>query len=257
MAQPPTEVALNDAPLVRVLSQLRFPKITAIVKDDFIASFQEAIRKEYPILRPDEGQDILIGLEGVQSQAVKVWRFSDIEGKWRVSLGSEFLAIETVSYTSRNDFVERLERLLKALKDHIGPQTIDRLGVRYIDRFQGDAYDQLDSLIRGEVAGILSSELVEFSQQTISESIFRVPDEPWIMAARWGKLPAHATIDPNVLEPIETESWILDLDVFHAQARPLDVVELTAQVRFFAERIYTFFRWAVTEEFLLRYGGEK
>jgi uncharacterized protein (TIGR04255 family) len=255
LAAPPAEVALRDAPLARVLIQLRFPKIASIVRDDFVGPFQEAIRKDYPVLRLDEGHDILIGPEGVQNQVVKIWRFFDIEEAWRVSLGSEFLALETTNYTSRDDFVERFDRLLQALSNHIAPQTVDRLGLRYIDRIHGEAYSQLNSLIRREVAGVLGTELGAYAQQAVSESVFKVPEEPWSMLARWGKLPAHATIDPNVLEPIDVESWILDLDVFHQEARPLDVQELTAQARHFAERIYTFFRWSVTEEFLIRYRG--
>jgi uncharacterized protein (TIGR04255 family) len=256
VAPAPKEIPLEYAPLVRVLTQLRFPKIASIARDDFIGPFQEAIREEYPVLRPEEGHDIFVGPEGVQSRTSKVWRFYNLDETWRVSLSPDFLALETVRYTSRDDFIGRFHRLLVALRDHINPQTIDRLGVRYIDRIHGDNCGQLNSLVRSEVAGILATELGAFAQQTINESVFRVPDEPWTMLARWGKLPAGATIDPNALEAIGSESWILDLDVFHQQSRPMDVEHLTTQTRQFAERIYTFFRWAITEEFLVRYGGE-
>ena len=36
----------------------------------------------------------------------------------------------------------------------------------------------------------------------------------------------------------------------------LDVDATVAQARSFAERIYSIFRWAVTDEFLRRYGGQ-
>lgn len=255
-APTPKEVPLKDPPLVRVLAQLRFPKIASIVRDDFIGPFQEAIRQEYPILRPEEGHDIVVVPEGVQSHKITVWRFYDSEETWRASLSSDFLALETISYSSRDDFISRFHRVVEALKIHIQPSIVDRLGVRYIDRIHGDAYKQLKSLIRSEIAGILNTDLGLSVQQTISENVLRVPGETWAMLARYGKLPPHATIDPSVLEAIESESWILDLDVFQQESCPLHVDEIIEQTRYFTERIYTIFRWVVTDEFLKRYGGE-
>jgi uncharacterized protein (TIGR04255 family) len=255
-APTPKEIPLKDAPLVRVLAQLRFPKITSIVRDDFIGPFQEAIRQEYPVLRAEEGHDILVVPEGVQSQVIKVWRFYNLEETWRASLSSDFLALETIGYVSRDDFIDRLRRLIEALSNHIQPSKVDRLGVRYIDRIHGEAYDQLTVLIRSEVAGILNTALGASVQQTISESVLRVPGAPWAMLARYGKLPPNVTIDPNVLEAIDVESWVLDLDVFQQESRSFDVDEVMDQVRHFTERIYTVFRWIVTDEFLVRYGGE-
>ena len=46
---PPVEVPLVNAPLVRVIAQLRFPLVAAIEQRDFIAPFQEAIRSSYPV----------------------------------------------------------------------------------------------------------------------------------------------------------------------------------------------------------------
>ncbi len=37
---------------------------------------------------------------------------------------------------------------------------------------------------------------------------------------------------------------------------PFNVDRIAADARHFAERIYTFFRWVVTDEFLRTYGGE-
>lgn len=256
VARPPEEVALKDAPLVRVVTQLRFPKILSITKEEFVAPFQEAIRGDYPVLRLEESQAVLLAPGGVEARAVKVWRFQDLQENWRVSLGTDFLALETMAYTSRTDFIERFTRVMQALKDHIDPKTVDRLGVRYIDRIHDEALGRISSFIRSEMGGILSTSLSEFTQQSISEALLRVPDAPWTMSVRWGKLPAGATIDPNVLEPVEVDSWILDLDVFQQESCGFAVTELTAQAQDFAERIYTFFRWAVTEEFLVHYGGK-
>ena len=39
---------------------------------------------------------------------IPTWRFRDRDGKWRVSLAPEFVALEATSYSSRNDFLGRL-----------------------------------------------------------------------------------------------------------------------------------------------------
>jgi hypothetical protein len=48
VATPPPEVPLINAPLVRVIAQVRFPPILSIEQQAFVGSFQEAIRAEYP-----------------------------------------------------------------------------------------------------------------------------------------------------------------------------------------------------------------
>jgi hypothetical protein len=46
------------------------------------------------------------------------------------------------------------------------------------------------------------------------------------------------------------------LDMFRAETRTFDPSEVVADARSYAERIYTFFRWAVTDDFLRLYGGK-
>ena len=94
------------------------------------------------------------------------------------------------------------------------------------------------------------------AQQALSESLFVVPNTRAQLLARWGQVPPQSTVDPNAIEPVDSPSWILDLDMFSVESQPFDPEALVAEVRMYAERIYTVFRWAVTEEFLRQYGGE-
>jgi uncharacterized protein (TIGR04255 family) len=76
------------------------------------------------------------------------------------------------------------------------------------------------------------------------------------MLTRWGHLPPGVTTDPAAIEPVDEPSWILDLDVFTDDSAPFAVDAVLADAQRFADRVYTFFRWAVTNDFLRRYGGE-
>lgn len=251
----PAEVPLKDAPLVRVIAQFRFPEILSVEQRDFVAPFQEAIRRTYSVLRQEQTQGILLSPSGAAPAKPQIaWRFSDTEGFWRVSLTPEFLALETTKYVSRSDFFGRLKSLAEALDEHIEPGQLDRLGVRYIDRITGDAVDDIAKLVRPEVRGITGTIAATHAVHALSESMFELPEAR--VLARWGCLPPGATVDPAAIEPENEKSWILDLDMFSAAPMPFIVEDVVAEAQRYAERIYTVFRWAVTDDFLVRYGGK-
>lgn len=255
-AQPPEEVALKDAPLIRVIAQVRFPPILSIEKKDFVGSFQEAIREKYPILQPEQTQTFVLGPQGVVQPTFQVtWRFIDTAGSWRVSLAPNFMALETTAYSSRRDFLERLEHLLIAFEPSFNPQIIERFGLRYVNRLIGEDLQDISSLVKPEIAGLMGAEFIEDLHQTVNESLFVIPNGGEEIIARWGLMPGDVTFAPDI-EPVAESSWILDIDMSLSKNREFCIEELISEGRCFAERIYTFFRWAVKDDFLRRFGGE-
>ncbi len=256
-AQPPEEVLLKDAPLIRVIAQVRFPPILSIEKKDFVGSFQEAIREKYPILQPEQTQTFIFGPQGVVQPTLQLtWRFIDTADSWRVSLAPNFMALETTNYSSRRDFLERLEHLLIAFEQSFNPQIIERFGLRYIDRLIGQDLQDISSLVKPEIAGLMGAEFIEDIHQTINESLFVIPNKGEEIIARWGLIPGGVTFAPDAIEPVAESSWILDIDMSLSKNREFCIEELMSEGRCFAERIYTFFRWAVKDDFLRRFGGE-
>jgi len=257
VASPPEEVPLPNAPLVRVIAQVKFPPIVSIDRPEFIGPFQEAIRDTYPILRPERTHGVVMGPQGsfpVPEQMA--WRFSDPGEDWRVSLAPDFVALETTSYTSRSDFLARLRTVITALHAHIKPAEVERLGLRYIDRVKGDAVGEITRLIEPNVLGIVGTDLANRANHSLSETLFDLPAENAQLLARWGRIPANGTVDPAAIDPIQEPSWILDLDMFSASKSPFIPDNIIADTQRYAERLYTFFRWVVTDEFLARYGGK-
>jgi len=57
------------------------------------------------------------------------------------------------------------------------------------------------------------------------------------------------------VEPAEDPSWVLDLDAYVTQ-QAFDPEALRATTEELSQRIYRFFRWAVTPEFLRVHGGD-
>jgi uncharacterized protein (TIGR04255 family) len=249
--RPVREVPLGKAPLERVVAQIRYPVVLAVEQGESVAPFQTAIEQRYPILQEERVH--LLAAAPPQMPPQVVWRFSDEAAQWRVSLSRAFIALETVAYTSRSDFVARFHEVLVALVQHVGPTRLDRLGVRYIDRIRGAAMKDLASLVRDEMRGIASSSVSDRCVHSLTESVFEIDDAR--LLARWGLLPPDKTID-TTLDPVSERTWVLDLDMATTTQRPFDLDKTMEMTRRFAEQIYSFFRWAVTPEFLKRFGGE-
>ena len=88
----------------------------------------------------------------------------------------------------------------------------------------------------------------------ISESVYAISQTSAQLLARWGLLPKGATVDPAAIEPLDQPSWILDLEMYRSGQR--EYAEVVQEANGFAERIYAVLRWAVTDNFLRRYGGQ-
>lgn len=257
-SEPVDEVFLPRAPLVRVLSQVRFPKILALLTDEAVAPIQEALKGQYPVLRQEHTVGVLITPEGVTNHEQKetVWRFQSKTGDWQVSLGPTFVALDTDAYLSRGDFCSRLDQVLDVIARVAQPAIAERIGIRYFDRLDDpEQLGRLGALVRPEILGGLAIPLPDGVAlgHTLSESLFALPDGQ--LLARWGLLPPGAVLDPTV-PAVAGVSWVLDLDVFNAGRFDFDPAAIGATARRFADQAYRFFRWAVTDDFLRDAGGE-
>ena len=261
---PMPEIPLSQAPLTRVIAQVRFPPILAIRDPDKVAVLQEALRETYPNLSQDQVHSMeLTGGQTPNIRQSSIWRLADGEknAPWRVSLGVDFVALETSSYESRDDFLDRLSAVTTAVEQAFKPASASRLGLRYIDRLTGEAVDRVGELILPEVLGIIRP--LRNSHPALAESVIHLMTEAQFLAqdgarvqGRWGQLPKNATYDPDTLEPIAKPSWILDLDMFTTESQPFSSEELLTTATGFAKSLYWLFRKMVTEEFLRFYGGE-
>lgn len=253
-----TSVPLKDSPLRFVVAQIQFPLVTSIADEAFIGPFQERIRQSYADLRAEVDAQITIGPDGAQvREGRRIWRFTDTASAWEVTLAPEFLALATKTYTSRDDFLSRLGFLVEALGDWLRLRTTRRLGVRYIDRLDEDSVhlDDIAELLKPEVLGATQAPRPGSValHHALADFEFRFADDT-ALRARWGSLPPHTSFDPAI-EPIDGPSWVLDLDASHGE-REFSPAAIRDQVQLFSDRIYRFFRWAITDEFLKTFGAD-
>lgn len=105
-------------PLVEAICQLRFPTILSIGAKE-PAEFQEAIRAEYPryAARSEYPMPKLTGVgtpsPSVQPQPpVTNYNFISQDGKWKINLTNNFIALSTIGYRQWEDFAQRLDVVL-------------------------------------------------------------------------------------------------------------------------------------------------
>lgn len=252
----PVEIPLAKAPLERVIAQVQFSHIIDIDNAGSIGPFQNIIRGEYPHLNIAAEQIIQIQ-QGPMGQSMTpkqrpVYTFHDVHRNWRITLTSESLALDVKKYTSRHDFLKRWSEVLKALGAQFSPFVVG-LGMRYIDRIKDSEFARVNDLIKEVYLGPLFPKFVDQVQHMISETVLRAEEGNLLL--RLGKLPSGGTFDPNVLEPVNGESFIVDIDVSQGIQMKFEQPEIDAKFRKFAERAYTMFRDIVTEEFDRVYGG--
>lgn len=153
------------SPLAEVICQLRFPTILSIGAKE-PAEFQDAIRSEYPRygVRQEHPAPKLTGIgtanPSIQQQPpVTNYNFISQDGKWKINLTNNFIALSTVGYTQWEHFAQRLDFILAQFIRIYQPAYFERIGLRYLNAFSRKAVgmeDMLwDDLIQSAYIGVL------------------------------------------------------------------------------------------------------
>lgn len=245
--EPLADLRLVNAPLVFVITQVRFAPVAKMDDPTYIADFQDRIRKHYPLFSseqvslPSLFQQAMAPGSSIPSQMF--WRMHSLDGAWRVILTRDFLALETNAYTTRDDFLARWSTILDAFNASFRDITGTRFGLRYLNRIQGDEFSRLEQLVRPEALGLISV----LGQPNVAITEVRYPVLEGQIHARWGFIPANATHDPSIM-PSPMQSWILDTDLSLEQV-PLDLSQIGELAKRFSARGYSFFHWMMTDAF--------
>lgn len=260
-SEPLATIALHPPlPLVRVLTQVRFVPVFDAASEGQVGRFQRALVARYPRASEDVELAIALGLDPSKPPSAtpkNLWRFSDLEGAWRVSLTTDFVTLETSRYEGHQDFFARLNEVVAAVQDHLAPPLVTRVGVRYVQRMDGPAdLGQLRELIRPEVLGIsaLAGDDAEV-RLDLTTAQFGL-NGGVVMLGKWGVVPEGFMLDLDVA-PVPKSSWLLDLDTFDEAQGPFEATEINERALDYSRRQYRFFRWAVEPAFLRRFGAQE
>lgn len=162
------------SPLVEVICQLRFPTILSIGAKE-PAEFQDAIRADYPryAARQEQPMPKLTGVgtpnPSVQPQPpITNYHFVSQDGKWKINLTNNFIALSTIGYRQWEDFAQRLDVILARFISIYQPAFFERIGLRYLNAVSRKALglEELlwDDLIQSPYLGILGEPDVDETQ---------------------------------------------------------------------------------------------
>ncbi len=161
------------SPLVEVICQLRFPTILSIGANE-PAAFQEAIRKDFPkyMTRQEQLPPKVVKKGNATAlepqKPITNYHFISEDGRWKINLTQNFIALSTLSYQRWEDFAIRLDQALAQFIQIYQPAYFERIGLRYVNAVSRKALgleDQLwDDLIQSQYIGILGEPDVEESE---------------------------------------------------------------------------------------------
>lgn len=130
-----------NSPAHEVICQLRYPTILTINAVE-PADFQEAIREDFPqyARRQDTTPPKVSGLGGPnprveQQPAVTNYHFLSADGKWKLNLTKDFIALSTLGYTGWEEFARHLDKPLASFIKLYKPAYFQRVGLRYVNIF--------------------------------------------------------------------------------------------------------------------------
>ncbi|WP_210592214.1 TIGR04255 family protein [Streptomyces sp. GESEQ-35] len=256
--EPYDEVDLPRAPLVRVLSQLRFERMSVLDSPSTAGEFTVALSDVYPYSDSSTELNLLVGGGQVASQPTSqtVWRLRSADRTRTVTLTNGAISLETSNYSGRGDFCKELLSIVEVLHRIVKVPSFNRIGVRYTNQITGDLLHRLSDLFRAEILGLSSTSLGNAQlQHAVSQASFILGGGTGLVG-QWGQLPENSGFDPG-LPVLPQRSYVLDLDAYlQNDAINPSPTAIQAEALALAERAYRFLRWAVTLDFLREFGGD-
>ncbi len=263
----PPRVVFETPPLRLALCQIRFPRLLTVANPPDVAPFQRAIKAEYPILPPgptlEFGVALGPGANLKPTPPVTEWRFTDRQQAWTVVLTQEFIAIETRRYDRFEDFLGRLRRLLTSLGQHLEPDAVTRIGLRYVNEIRVDELPWSEVVRRELLGPVAVPELSDLVRQSVQEIVLRSRgDDSQGVTLRHGVLPDGSTVAPLPgQEPPGGPFYLLDIDVARTFSIPnlpmMDPDEICQGVSEYHRVIKRVFHWALRDEYLSTLEGRR
>lgn len=238
--------------LERALVVVRFTPVLKIADESGsgIAAFQDAIRPLYPLaeLEHEAMMRFEIQADGTVHSAQEkqpVWRISDIDKAWRVSLSARSISLETNgdNYSNWPDFAGRIGALVAAVAEHFEPSHTQYVGVRYLNAAPvgGDSDPRHDCA--RELVSITGNDDLE-----MADLLWRFRVDEGYMILRSGVMPPNGTYDPNLYIPRTEPNWYLDIDVANADTYEFEAQKINAAILAQVRRLHAVYLWAMKGE---------
>lgn len=244
---------LSRAPLARVLCQIRWNRLSKFELNDIADRVAQIIGDDYPLRDAQQEMEFVLSPSGVSQQtAGTIHRFQTADRAWTVSLGQQFLTVDTTKYEGHEDFVKRLTTVFSALTRTVTIPFLTWVGYRYINHLAEatDVENLRDLFVEGVLGGLAQGDARDL-RRTVSESVYG-DDGANFLLVRSALLEPGMILEPT-LPPVDGKSWILDLDSYREDVKGIPLEGLAQLTTDLSARAAKHFRSVITNEFVRRF----
>lgn len=253
-------VHLTSPPLELVLCQVRWPALSNLQTEEQLRAIAPVFGEKmtgYPLFSEARNINYVITPEGItQSDVGSVYQWVSVDDAWHISLARQFMTLFCTKYPQDGygALDGRLRVALEALHTALRVPLVDRVGVRYVNRLskEEDMRD-LKTLVLPEVLGYQAIDPLvpgPSLQSSTNQTTYKVGDAS--LQVQSGVLPPTQTVDPAI-SPVQSPSWVLDLDASKEGRQLFDVDELALTASFMADIAYDYFKLIATPAFVERF----
>lgn len=243
-------VRFKKSPLRLVIGQIRFTIMSRFEQKGFIADFQEAIRNDYPKASREAVVAYQLSSAGINPGTNDTaWRFSSKDLHWAVIVNEAALTLETRSYHSMHDFIERFQHLLEVAQEILEITDCLRLGLRYINEIRYPDAKTLE-----DWRELLNPKLIGFDEaDLLSGQINRTLQEILVSRSDGTFAIRHGLLNGTTVPPLPKEEamdgkfYLIDLDCYDTDEYDLDIPATLQKMRNYNETMSRFFRWTLRD----------
>lgn len=125
--------AWGKAPLAYVLAQVRTEQIADI--KDFQPSLAGKLRLRYPLQRKQQGARLIATQSKlmVEPQQQETWEFASSDNQTGIIVRESGVVLHATTYIDSNDFLNKLNDVIKVFAETVPNVFVNRVGLRYID----------------------------------------------------------------------------------------------------------------------------
>jgi uncharacterized protein (TIGR04255 family) len=241
-------VVFKRAPLRLMVGQLGFPVLPRFDQPGFVGQFADSLKKDYPGLTRDHQVTVQVTPTGVdQGRGETIWRFTSRDKVWSIALSESAITLEARDCSSVEDFIARLDRVLRAASEHLGVVERTRLGLRYVNEMRhpnGETLAGWSRLLRSDLLGFAATNLLGGPVEHMIQEV-RVQRDDGMLAIRHGLLTGSILDSPPENAPARGRFYLIDMDFYDPTECAVDVEEALAQIRIYDNVMYRLFRWTL------------
>jgi len=250
---------LSHAPVISIIGQVRFSAVLSI--ESYVPKIQEKLRqKGFPKFEKFTQQSLAFGPDGsaMPPTVAYSWRFSDRGDSRNVILNTNAITLHSALNQTATEFDGDLLEVISAVSEAVGPELIERIGLRYINVIQpgkGEIREE-DVLSRYIQEGLLGVNLKAAGATNSAWHIYSVNQTEYGVLIFQARHPiSEPFLPPDILmgpypkiRPLQNcPSLVLDLDHFVGLSEPFAIESIRTIIENFHSVIDRAFALAVKE----------